>query len=228
MPRPLVFWIVAAVAVAAAAWHAAALAWTCDDAFITFRYAQHFVEGHGLVFNLDPQEAPVEGYTNFSWTMWMAFGAMLGFGRDGMEAWSIFWGVVCHAGTVLLLATMTWRASSGRALVPVAACGYAALHHAASLAPAGLETALFVLLVTALARLAMTMRCPREAWLAGFVGVLCAMTRPDGAIFVAMAGLFVLRDAWRRRSLRLLLGYVLPVVLVFAPYLLWRHSFYGA
>ena len=78
MPRPLVFWTVALLAVAWAAWRATALAWTCDDAFITFRYAQNFVDGNGLVFNLDPQEAPVEGYTNFSWTMWLAVGAMLG------------------------------------------------------------------------------------------------------------------------------------------------------
>jgi len=228
MPRPLVFWTIALLAVAAAGWRAAALAWTCDDAFITFRYAQNFVDGNGLVFNLDPLEAPVEGYTNFSWTMWMAFGAMFGFGHDGLESWSIFWGVVCHAGVVLLLSAMAWRASSGRAIVPVAACAYAAIHHAASLAPAGLETALFVLLGTAMARLAMALRCAREAWLMGFLGVLCAMTRPDGGIFVAMGGLFVLFDAWRRKTPKLLLAYVLPFVLVFVPYLLWRHSFYGA
>ena len=139
MPRQLVFWTVALLAVGTAVWHAASLAWTCDDAFITFRYAQHFVDGHGLVFNLDPNEAPVEGYTNFSWTMWMALGAMLGFEHVEMESWSIFWGIVCHAGVVLLLSAMAWRASSGRAWVPVAACAYAAVHHAASLAPAGLE-----------------------------------------------------------------------------------------
>lgn len=228
MPRRFVFWTVALLAASAAAAHAWALGWTCDDAFITFRYAQHFVDGHGLVFNLDPTEAPVEGYTNFSWTMWMALGAMLGFANEGMLSWSVFWGVVCHAGTVLLLAAMAWRASSGRAVVPIAACAYAAIHHAASLAPAGLETALFVLLATGMARLAMAMRCSREAWLLGFLGVLCAMTRPDGALFVAMAGLFVLFDSVRRRAPRLLLGYVAPFVLVFVPYLLWRYSFYGA
>jgi arabinofuranosyltransferase len=227
MSRSLVFWILALAAVAAATWHAAALAWTCDDAFITFRYAQHFVDGHGLVFNLDPSEAPVEGYTNFSWTMWMALGAMLGFEHVGMESWSIFWGVVCHGGVVLLLSAMAWRASAGRAWAPVAACAYAAIHHAASLAPAGLETALFVLLATAMARFAMSLRCRREAALMGFIGVLCAMTRPDGGLFVAMGGLFVLYDAWQRRAPALLVGYVAPFALVLAPYLLWRRAYYG-
>jgi hypothetical protein len=227
MPRRTVFWAIALCATAAAAWQAFALRWTCDDAYISMRYAQHFVEGHGLVFNLDPNEAPVEGYTNFAWTMLLALGMQFGFTGDAIEVWSNVWGIALHAGTVLLLAAVAWRASSGRALVPIAACGYAALHHASSLAPAGLETAMFVLLATGLLRLCFAMRCAREGWLAGFVGVLLAMTRPDGALFVAAAGLFVLYDARVRGTVKLLLGYVLPFLLVFVPYLLWRRLYYG-
>ena len=225
--RRYVFWYVAALAIGAAAWQAFELRWTCDDAFISFRYAQHLADGHGLVFNLDPSEAPVEGYTNFAWTMWLALGVALGCRDVGLEMWSIASGILCHAGVVFLLARIAWRASVGRAIVPIAACGYAAVHHAASLAPAGLETAPFVLLAVAMLRCSLSMRCVRDAWFAGFVGVLAAMTRPDGAVFVAAAGLFVLCDAWSRKAPRLLLAYVTPFVLVFAPYLLWRHSYYG-
>jgi hypothetical protein len=227
MSRRATFLTVAIVAAVAAAWQAWALRWTCDDAFISFRYAQHFVEGHGLVFNLDAGEAPVEGYTNFAWTMLLAAGVALGCTDEALETWSIAWGVLAHAGTVALLAAMAWRASSGRALVPIAACAYATIHHAASLAPAGLETAMFTLLVTAMLRYCLALRCGREAWLSGFLGVLAAMTRPDGAIVVVMAGLFVLYDTVRRGAGRLLLGYCLPFVLVFVPYLLWRHAYYG-
>src|SRR5262245_541738 len=225
--RRYVFWYVAALAIGAAAWQAFVLRWTCDDAFISFRYAQHFADGHGLVFNLDPSEAPVEGYTNFAWTMWLALGVFLGCKDVGLETWSIASGILCHAGVVFLLALIAWRASLGRAIVPIAACGYAAVHHAASLAPAGLETAPFVLLATVLLRCSLSMRCVRDAWLAGFVGVLAAMTRPDGALFVAGAGLFVLFDAWSRKAPRMLLAYLTPFVLVFVPYLFWRHSYYG-
>src|SRR5690606_452754 len=38
------------------------LRWVCDDAFISFRYAQNLIDGHGLVFNAGER---VEGYTNF-------------------------------------------------------------------------------------------------------------------------------------------------------------------
>jgi hypothetical protein len=40
--------------------------WLSDDAFISFRYAQNLVAGHGLVYNAGER---VEGYTNFLWTM---------------------------------------------------------------------------------------------------------------------------------------------------------------
>lgn len=228
MPRSrLVFWILTALCVTVAFGQAWALRWTCDDAFISMRYAEHLVDGHGLVFNRDPNEAPVEGYTNFAWTMWLAVGMAVGFGGEMIASWASFWGAVAHAGTVLLLAVLAWRASGGRAVVPIAACGYAVLHHAASLAPAGLETAMFALLVTALLSFAIRLRCARAARLAGFVGVLLAMTRPDGGLFVAITGCFVLFDAWQRRAPRLLLAYVLPFLVCFVPYLLWRRLYYG-
>lgn len=40
-----------------------------DDAFITYRYAQHFFEGKGLVFNYGDY---VEGYSNFLYVLLMA------------------------------------------------------------------------------------------------------------------------------------------------------------
>ncbi|MFN2303317.1 MAG: hypothetical protein ACK2TV_06240, partial [Anaerolineales bacterium] len=41
-----------------------------DDAMISMRYAKNFAEGYGLVWN--PGEAPVEGYTNPLWVIFMA------------------------------------------------------------------------------------------------------------------------------------------------------------
>ena len=48
--------------------------WELDDAYISYRYALNFVQGHGLVYN--PGE-PVEGYTNFLWTIFIAAGMPL-------------------------------------------------------------------------------------------------------------------------------------------------------
>jgi hypothetical protein len=41
-----------------------------DDAMISMTYARNLAAGAGLVWN--PGEAPVEGYTNFLWVLWMA------------------------------------------------------------------------------------------------------------------------------------------------------------
>ncbi len=221
------YWLLCAVAVVAAMGWAWALRWSCDDATISFRYAEHFVQGHGLVFNLDPAEAPVEGYSNFAWVMLLALGAALGFSGDAMEGWASALGALCHGATVLLLAVAGFRAMGTRAIVPLAACGWAALHHAASLAPAGLETALFTLLLTAMAVVTVGVRCPRGAAWLGWLGVLAAMTRPDGALPCAVSGAFLLWDALRQGRWRSVVAFALPFVVVFVPFLLWRRAFYG-
>lgn len=41
-------------------------AWGSDDAFISYRYAYNYIDGHGLVFN---QGEKVEGYTNLLYAM---------------------------------------------------------------------------------------------------------------------------------------------------------------
>ena len=55
--------------------HAQSLDFTQDDAFISFRYVENFLDGRGLVFN--PGER-VEGYTNFLWIMLLSLFAGLG------------------------------------------------------------------------------------------------------------------------------------------------------
>ena len=227
MRRAPLFWSVLVLAVAVAFAHAWSLGWTCDDAYISFRYAKNFVDGNGLVFNLDPTEAPVEGYTNFTWTMWLAVGIALGFTGDLLETWSILWGALLHAATVFLLGFAAWRSSRGTAFVPIAAPAYAASYAAASLAPAGLETALFTFLGVAMWLLAIERRCGKKLWLLGFLGAFAAMTRPDGALFVAAAGAMVLLDAMSAKSPRIVLAYAIPIVGCVVPYVLWRHAYYG-
>src|SRR5262249_5015246 len=41
-----------------------------DDAMISMRYASNLAHGHGLVWNAG--QAPVEGFSNPAWTLWMA------------------------------------------------------------------------------------------------------------------------------------------------------------
>lgn len=47
------------------AWMMSELAYICDDAFISFRYAENWATGHGLLYNVNEQ--PVEGFSNPLW-----------------------------------------------------------------------------------------------------------------------------------------------------------------
>ncbi len=53
--------------------------WLCDDAYISFRYAKHLAEGHGLRYNVG-EDPPVEGYSNFLWVLVLAALEAIGWG----------------------------------------------------------------------------------------------------------------------------------------------------
>lgn len=67
-----------------------------DDAWISFRYAQAWNNGFGLVFN--PGEV-VEGYTNFLWTI--VIGLLMRLGLDPLVATKLF-GVLLTLLTLLV------------------------------------------------------------------------------------------------------------------------------
>lgn len=56
-----------------------------DDAFITYRYAQHFFEGKGIVYNSGDY---VEGYSNFLYLLLMTPAFL--FSLDGVYQYSVF------------------------------------------------------------------------------------------------------------------------------------------
>jgi len=68
-----------------------------DDAYISYRYAQNLVDGHGLVYNIGER---VEGYTNLLWTLMVAGGIALGVSASLVGHWLGF-----ASGVLLLLAT---------------------------------------------------------------------------------------------------------------------------
>jgi hypothetical protein len=48
-----------------------------DDAMISMRYARNLAAGHGIVWNVG--EAPIQGYTNLGWMLYMAVFHLFGF-----------------------------------------------------------------------------------------------------------------------------------------------------
>ncbi len=226
-PRHL-YLVCAVAAVAAGVLSAIQRAWICDDAYITYRYAEHLVAGDGLVFNAGER---VEGYTNLSWTVWTALGMQLGVGP---EAWTSFWGIACYALTLALLAWRGWQiaTAAGAAAwpIPVAAILGAAHVDWANYATSGLETSAFTLLAMA----GYLLVCPegppgtdrrRLLRLAagGLVLALASLTRPDGVLFAAVCGVWILAGRDVRGAIALSAGFLL----LWLPITAWRIDYYG-
>jgi arabinofuranosyltransferase len=207
--------------------HALLFDFVSDDAYISFRYARNLAEHGQLVFNLGER---VEGFTNFLWTVLLAGGIKLGWSP---VLSSRFLGVMFAVGTLALLVRMSlWldgeRPSRWHLVAPV---GLAATGAFACWASGGLETQMFTFLaLLAFYRLLVEIDAGR-GFASGFCFALAALTRPEGVLLFALAGLvrLVLNVARARRLVpqRHELLWVAAFVVVFAPYFAWRWGYYG-
>jgi arabinofuranosyltransferase len=196
-----------------------------DDAFISFRYARNLVAGHGLVWN--PGEA-VEGYTNFLWVLLMAAGLAAGIGPERL---SVVLGIASGLGVLaLVLARNVGRTGWRSPLIWLAPAALASSRSFTAWSTGGLETQLFSFFVLlALLRLGDERRRARGAsWVSSSLFAVATLIRPEGAIFMAAAGLCLLPEAIASgRRLRSFAAFGLPFLVVVGAHFLWRHSYYG-
>jgi hypothetical protein len=219
------------------AWRAFDEACLLDDAYITFRYVENFLDGHGLVWNIGER---VEGYTNFLWAILVA-----------AVAWvtgAFIPSVGFHLASLTYLANLVVIALIGFRLAPR---GYGWLGAIAGLGlsvgqmvftnfgTTGLETAAASLLVDLGLLFLVKSDTRRDAGLAGLFLILGTLTRPDHALFYA-TGSFVLVVAHGPAIVAALKGkanvleagldrwlaYAAPFLLYLA-HLGWRLSYYG-
>lgn len=201
----------------------------CDDAFISFRYARHFADGDGLVWNVGER---VEGYSNFLWVVLL--GVFLKMGAQP-EISSVVFGIA--SGLLLLAAVMLLSARVyGRRnlLIYFAPFALAANPAFTAWASGGLETMTYALLIFAgIASLLQVRRTEQETrWLlaSSLIFALANLTRPDAPLFAGVTALFVFGEKLvkeRRLPLRAALTWALPYAAIVATHLLWRHSYYG-
>jgi len=193
-----------------------------DDAYISFRYVQNYLNGDGLVFNAGER---IEGYTNFLWVILLALTANFGYDLPETARWL---GILVSAGAVVATFLLARRVLSGFtarwvSIGALIAAAWVAVNPAVHYwSVAGLETGLFTFLVT----------CALERLLAGSalswnLLALATLTRPEGGlIFVICAGWYVSRDisSFKRRWQQPAMYYVLPLV----PFALFKLYYYGS
>ena len=214
--------LLTAAVLAAAAWYFLA-PYTVDDAFISFRYAEHFAAGDGLVYNLGQR---VEGYTNFLWVVLLAGGSAVGV--DTLT-WCKGLGFVLTLLCLVPAGRLALRisgSSPGAIWLTLLAVASSPIFITAGVD--GLETQLFTLLLLAgvdryLVELDSSRRFPWSALLLLGVG----LTRPDGVWMAAVVGVHRLLQLRRVKGhaydIVALLLYVVPGV----AYFLWRWWYYG-
>jgi hypothetical protein len=207
---PVTRWAALLAALVVLALHQARLQpWTLDDAFISMRYAWNLAHGHGLVYNTGE---PVEGYTNFLWTVLLAPAAAVG--KD-MVLWSKALGASC---TVATLALVGWSdrwlpgVSARAATWALLLLGTSGVFTRWSLS--GMETPLVALAVL----VALGLHLRDERGLAtGVAAGVAGLARPDAALVIVP----ILLDGPRRWAR--LAGFFAVAV----PYHAWRVWTYG-
>lgn len=208
--------------------HARVYTWVCDDAFISFRYAKHFSEGHGLVYNVGER---VEGYTNFLWVIELgALHKLLGIGLSELSLWL---STAFTVGTFLLTLSLAYRGPvrAYRYLAAVLAVGWLAINrNVAVWSTSGLETrqfTFFLLLAVWLAH--RSWRRPERLLAASFALTCAALTRPEGPLVFAGFVLGYLLECRRARrfSLRGLGALMLPFLVIVGGHFVFRRLYYG-
>ncbi len=194
---------------------------TQDDAFITFRYAANFLNGHGLVYNIGER---VEGFTNFLWTILMILGGRLGL--DFM-IFSKILGTVCGLGTILMLFFTARLALSNmsrarKTILAGLACFVLGLVYSfAYWTIAGLETAAFSFTVISAIYFYL-----RRSPLSIPALVLATLLRPEGGLVFVFILLYeiISRKSLTRYALMMLSIYIIFLL----PLAVFKLTYYGS
>ena len=213
-----------AAAFALALLHALWFRHTCDDAYISFRYARHLVRGSGLVFN--PGEY-VMGYSNLLWVLLLAGAESIGVAAPSAAR---------LLGVIFAWATLAYgydhlRRGHDRHFAALA--GIALLVANGTFGVwmfGGLEGHLLALLL--LVAVGTAIRISPDSSASPFLGLgvllgLASLTRPEGGIYaLPIAAWLLARRPTRDRLARV--GLFLGVAALFgAGLVVWSTFYYG-
>jgi hypothetical protein len=221
--------LIASVILVFGIYQAISIKWVCDDIFITFRYIQNWLNGLGLVYNAGER---VEGYTHFLWLCIIALFQKTGISPVASSEWM---GIFSYAVLLLIFLIISYRLKEEREFYFPFAAAILALHYDLRIwVTSGLETSFFTMLIA----LAFFVLCylhtseSKRLLITGFLLTLALLTRPDAVIFYAITFLYIIvREISGTKQIRHIihsvLTFILPLVLIYIPYLVWKIYYYG-
>jgi hypothetical protein len=160
-----------------------------EDAMISMRYGRNLASGAGLVWNAG--ERPVEGYTNFLWTLWMGAIHLLGLPESKVSLAVMLTGVAILIGNALLVERICRRVTSA-GWAPLVAMGITLFYYPLIFwTLRGMEVGAVALVFDALILLSITMEfSPLRALVMGVLGAAAILIRSDALVSVGVISLY--------------------------------------
>jgi hypothetical protein len=196
-----------------------------DDAMISMRYARNFVHGHGLRWN--PGAPPVEGYSNFLWTLWMALLQTLPLPQRVVSLSVSLTSLALLIANLWLVRELVSRAGGRISSAMFAVVFIAVFYPLIFWSLRGVEVGLMAVLVDAAVLLAWQSEAPRSRarwWLAAVLSAM-VLVRDDGLVPAAVILGFLVTYARTRTAAKIS---ALCVLAVLIGHLAFRLAYYGA
>lgn len=189
---------------------------TQDDAFITFRYAENFVNGHGLVYNIGER---VEGYTNFLWLILMILGRIIGF---EYVLYSKIIGLLFGLGTIMITYLFSRKIFEDKPLLSgLTALLLGSVYSFAYWSIAGLETSAFTFCL-----ISSFFFYDKKSLASPLMAALSALFRPEGML--AIIFLLTYEIISNKRLTNYVFKSLAVVSLLLIPYAVFKIIYFGA
>jgi hypothetical protein len=201
-----------------------------DDAMISMRYARNLAQGHGLLWNIG--QPPVEGYTNFLWTLWMATLHLLPLRESKISLLVLVSGAVILIANLVVVYRVAERVAPDARRVPTLAAWFTALYYPLIYwTLRGMEVGVVTLLVSASVLIALRLRDAarrRDVVALAALMILGVLTRPDVVVPCAVIAVFAVLNAGK--GSRRIVAFVLvgAIAATIALCTAFRLQYYGA
>ena len=202
-----------------------------DDAFISFRYAENFANGYGLVWN--PGER-IEGYTNFLWTITIGF--LMSLGVEPVIS-SFILGIVLFSISLIFCYKIARAVFENQIISLLSVVLLGTNYSFSSYATGGLETQLQTCLFLIAIDRAICCVKKRSLQLSNVLilsmaSALAMLTRLDSAVLLSTIFVVVSLSILQKVSLvRTKIVYFLALCIPFATlvggWLIWKQFYYG-
>lgn len=198
--------------------------WVSEDAFITLRHVDNFLQGHGAVFN--PGER-VEGYTHATWFFILTL--LRGLGISPYAALIIPGLLFSLLALWLIFFKIRFPDQKGPGYLGFAAAALIGISAFIDFGTSGLETGLSFFLLSLFVYGTGRLYLDEKPLLMGLLLTIMFLTRPDFGLFLILSVIFGLyKTLFLKRPPKTLLRLLLLPVLVGGIYELMRMGYYAA